>query len=69
MSLPGWVQEEGDEYIFGTATALGAGDVVLLSKNATTAFVAAKKSAGNFCSYPRRLFLYASHFLFCPPLS
>ena len=48
MSLPTWVENEEDEAMFGKAAGLGADNVVLLSKVAAGAFIAAKESAGKF---------------------
>ena len=50
MSLPTWVENEEDEAMFGKAVGLGLGvdNVVLLSKAATGAFIAAKESTGKF---------------------
>ena len=48
MSLPEWVKNTDDEATFGKAAGLGADDVVLLSKVAAGAFIAAKESAGKY---------------------
>ena len=57
-SLPGWVQNEEDQTLYGKASALGAGESVLSERAVAVSFIATKESTGRFSSYTFCSFLF-----------